>query len=135
MKNFFKFLAITFVALVVIGSLTSTEADTTSEIVKETKTHSVMVPQTFEGTGDGSTMLNKLAGDYTVEWFTFGPCYYSADLVKQGDSSGDGVFTAMDEPSTGKTYLYGADEAFYYINMITGPSPACGWSVTFIPIG
>jgi hypothetical protein len=133
MKNFFKILAITFVALVVIGSLTSTNEQTTSEIVKETKTHSVMVGQTFEGTGDGNTILNKLAGDYTVEWFTFGNCYYSADLVKEGDSSGDGVFSSMDTPSTGKTYIYGLDEAFYYIKMITGPSPGCGWSIFFTP--
>jgi hypothetical protein len=73
-----------------------------------------------------------LEGDYVVSWTTLGSCYYSADLVV-GDSSGKTAFTAT-EALSGTGNIYDLKAADYYLRVITGPAPRCGWSVTLTPI-
>ena len=48
---------------------------------------------TFSGDGELSTEKQQLAGSYTIEWTTAGPCYYAAELL--GDQNfGAQAFTA-----------------------------------------
>lgn len=86
--------------------------------------------------GDGKMKSKKVAlkGDYGVSWTTLGSCYYSADLESEGDTWGESVFTASDAPHSGTNNVYGLDAADYYLDVITGPAPSCGWSVTLTPI-
>ena len=133
MKNFFKILAITFVALVVVGSLTSGDTEsvantTTSKTVSQNPTRTV---EFWQGDGNARATEKKfLEGDYKVDWTTYGDCYYSADL-----SSGSDIFSAMDFVGDGSTYVYGVPAGNHFVDVITGPSPKCGWFITFTPIG
>jgi hypothetical protein len=134
MKNFFKILAITFVALVVVGSLTSNDtegiptAQTKSEATTQSPTRTV---EFWQGDGNARATEKKfLEGDYKVDWTTYGDCYYSADL-----SSGSDIFSAMDFVGDGSTYVYGVPAGNHFVDVITGPSPKCGWFITFRPIG
>lgn len=133
MKNFFKILAITFFALVVIGSLTSsdTESVATSQATNEiTKQNSARTVVWFEGDGDvESTKKQFLEGDYEVEWQTYGDCVYYADL-----SSGSDIFSA-DAVLKNTTYIYGIPAGNHFVEVITGPAPSCPWFITFRPIG
>lgn len=85
--------------------------------------------------GDGKMKSKKvpLKGDYSISWKTLGSCYYSADL-ENGGAWGESVFTASDRPHSGTSNVYGLDAADYYLDVITGPAPKCGWSVTLTPI-
>lgn len=85
--------------------------------------------------GDGKMKSKKvsLGGDYSVSWKTLGSCYYSADL-EGGGGRGESVFDAYERPASGTNNVYGLDAADYYLDVITGPAPGCGWSVTLTPI-
>jgi hypothetical protein len=132
MKKFFNFVAIGFVALVVIGMF----ADETEVVAETNQTNTTTVTQKsprsmvwFEGNGDTeSTKKQFLEGDYEVEWQTFGNCYYAADL-----SSGEDIFSA-DGALESKTYLYGVPAGNHFVEVITGPAPSCAWFITFRPI-
>ena len=87
---------------------------------------------TFSGEGELNTDKVSMAGDYAVSWETFASCYYSAEV--EGDSGGgEQAFTASD-PYVGSNNIYGLAADSYYLQVITGPAPDCGWSVTFTPI-
>lgn len=73
-----------------------------------------------------------LKGDYGISWTTLGSCYYSATLVRDG-RRGEEAFTA-DEPLSGTGNIYDLDAGDYYLDVITGPAPGCGWSITLTPI-
>lgn len=75
-----------------------------------------------------------LSGDYAVTWKTLGDCYYNADLRAKDTSLGaKTVFTAAKAGSgTGNVYDLNADD--YFLRVITGPAPGCGWSVTLTPL-
>ena len=85
-----------------------------------------VAPITVSLEGDGNTAPFELDGDYKVTWSTAGDCYYSADLEGADRES---LFSASDVAS-GETYIYGFSGNFY-VQMITGPAPNCGWSITF----
>lgn len=85
-------------------------------------------PVTVGADGDGNSEKFILTGDYKVVWETFGDCFYGADLEDGGGS----LFSASDV-TAGETFVYGVDGS-YYVQMITGPAPNCGWSVTFEPV-
>lgn len=85
-------------------------------------------PVTWEGQGDGSSARAALEGDYAVAWETFGDCTYYGDL----EDGGEDLFSASDI-TTGTNYIYGIAAGEYYIDVITGPAPGCGWKVTLTP--
>lgn len=87
---------------------------------------------TFSGDGRMQSEKARLEGDYGVAWETKGSCYYSAQL-EGGSTIGEQVFTASDRPLTGTGNIYGLDATDYYLDVITGPAPGCGWSVTLTP--
>lgn len=87
---------------------------------------------TLSGDGKMNSKKVTLEGDYGVSWTTLGSCYYSADL-KDGGAWGKSVFTA-DEALSGTGNVYGLQATDYYLDVITGPAPGCGWSVTLTPI-
>ena len=70
-------------------------------------------------------------GDYRVDWSTAGDCYYGADLEMEGESetlfSADGVFA-------GENFVYEIPAGQWRADVITGPSPGCGWSATLTKI-
>ena len=86
---------------------------------------------TFTGEGDGNSVSAPMAGDYSVTWETRGSCYYSADL--ESATENESVFSA-DAATAGTTNLYGLPEGSYHVEMITGPAPSCGWTITFSPV-
>lgn len=87
---------------------------------------------TLSGEGELNTHKVYMAGDYMVSWETFASCYYSAKV--NGDSGGrERAFTAND-PFVGSNNVYGLPADDYYLQVITGPAPMCGWSVTFTPM-
>lgn len=75
-----------------------------------------------------------LRGDYAVSWKTLGDCYYSADLRAEDSSlRAKTVFTA-DKVGSGTGNVYGLSADEYFLHVITGPAPGCGWSVTLTPL-
>lgn len=85
-------------------------------------------PVTFSGEGQTDTTKQPMSGDYSVSWQTLGDCYYGADLEDGGHDilSAEGV-------GSGTTNVYGLEPSEYYLQMITGPVPSCGWTITFTP--
>ena len=87
---------------------------------------------TLSGDGELSTNKVHMAGDYVVSWETFASCYYSADV--KGDSSGSEQAFSANDPFVGSNNIYGLPADDYYLKVITGPAPMCGWSVTLTPM-
>lgn len=85
-------------------------------------------PVNLTGEGETTTAPFELQGDYRVEWTTAGDCYYNVDLE---GGLGTSLFSA-DTPTSGETFVYDT-EGTYYLDVITGPAPGCGWSVSFDP--
>ena len=83
-------------------------------------------PLSFGLAGDGNTARAEMGGDYSFEWETAGDCYYGADL----EGGNESLFTA-DSATSGTGYVYDLEPGEYYVQMITGPAPGCGWTVTF----
>ena len=90
-----------------------------------------VTPVTFKGDGEMNTTATRLEGDYRLDWETKGYCYYSADL--EGADSHTAAFTA-DSPLKGTNNIHGLDAGDYYLQVITGPAPKCGWTVTLVPV-
>ena len=83
----------------------------------------------FKGSGDiEATAKQPLSGSYEVSWKTYRDCVYYAHL-----SSGNDLFSA-DGTFSGTSYIYDLPNGDYYIEVITGPAPSCGWDITFKPI-
>lgn len=97
-------------------------------------TQAVQPPSvTLSGDGEMKSKKVRMEGDYSVKWKTMGSCYYSADL-ENGGNRGESVFTASDRPHSGTGNVYGLAAAEYHLDVITGPAPGCGWSVTLTPL-
>lgn len=89
---------------------------------------------TLSGDGEMNSKKVALNGDYSVDWKTLGSCYYSATLkTGEGTTGGETAFNAYHEAS-GTGNIYGLKSADYYLHVITGPAPSCGWSATLTPI-
>lgn len=84
---------------------------------------------TFTLEGDGNTAKVQMRGDYSFTWQTAGDCYYSADLEDGSES----LFRA-DAATDGSGFVYDLAPGEYYVEMITGPAPSCGWSIVFTPL-
>ncbi len=87
-------------------------------------------PVTFAGDGQANSVQAAMSGNYTFAWQTSGSCYYAADL--EGGTFSESVFSA-DSALTGSGNLYDLEALDYYLQMITGPSPNCAWTITFTP--
>lgn len=112
----------------------STAAPTVAPKTVAPKTQAAAAPAvTLSGDGKMKSKKVPLEGDYSISWKTLGACYYSADL-ENGGAWGESVFTASDRPHSGTSNVYGLDATDYYLDVITGPAPSCGWSVTLTPI-
>ena len=86
---------------------------------------------TFSGDGELSTEKQRLAGSYTIEWTTEGPCYYAAELLGEQDF-GAQAFTA-NNPASGANQVYNLQPGSYYLAVVTGAVPDCPWTATFVP--
>ncbi|WP_234752504.1 acyltransferase family protein [Arthrobacter ramosus] len=86
--------------------------------------------------GDGQMASKKVAlkGDYSVSWKTLGSCYYSATLKSGADSLRDPEAFTADHEASGTNNVYGLKATDYYLDVITGPAPSCGWTVTMTPV-
>jgi len=84
---------------------------------------------TFTGDGDGaSSNEERMGGDYDVTWTT-NDCYYSFTLKGAGRED---VGSSSDTLS-GSNTVYDIEEGRYHLDVITGPSGSCAWSVRFVP--
>lgn len=90
-----------------------------------------VVAATLSGGGNMNSEKISLKGNYGISWTTLGSCYYSATLIRDG-RRGESAFTASDALS-GTGNVYGLEAGDYHLDVITGPAPNCGWSVTFTP--
>jgi hypothetical protein len=116
------------------GSATPTESAATAAVALP-KAAAPTKAVTLSGDGEMKSKRVALKGDYSVSWKTLGSCYYSADLESgSGSGLGESVFTASDRPTSGTNNVYGLEAGNYYLDVITGPAPRCGWSATLTPI-
>ena len=120
--------------LLVIGLIWgATRSDPQAPSVSSVPTASAdtRLPVALSGDGEANSEKVEMHGDYSFVFEVTGSCYYSADL-NPDEGRAVSVFTASDQPQTGDGYVYDLD-GIYYLRMITGPSPACGWSISFSP--
>ena len=73
-------------------------------------------------------------GNWKVSWQTYGNCYYAGMLEGNDISYSDGKVISSDAVTFGTSYLYNLKEGYYYMDVITGPAPSCGWDIQFTPI-
>jgi hypothetical protein len=73
-------------------------------------------------------------GNWKVSWQTYGDCYYAGMLEGNNISYSDGKVISASAITFGTSYIYDLKEGYYYMDVITGPSPYCGWDIKFIPI-
>jgi hypothetical protein len=85
---------------------------------------------TCAGTGDGNSAKQPLSGDYQVTLDALGDCFYGGDL----EGSGSEDLPTIMKSGTVTSSLYGISAGDYYVDMITGPSPGCGWTLTLTPV-
>ena len=70
-----------------------------------------------------------MSGDYTVNWQTLQDCSYYVNL----EPGFINVFSASAQlTGTGNVHDLAAGD--YYFDVVTGPVPQCGWSVTLTPV-
>lgn len=60
-----------------------------------------------------------------------GECVYFANLRSADGPSSPINFSPRNGPTRGNTQLRNVAPGSYVVDMITGPSPACGWVITF----
>ena len=84
-------------------------------------------PITFKGDGQSTTIDAAFSGNYSITWKTTAACVYYADL----DPGYIDVFSA-DAATTGTNNVYSLS-GNHHLKVITGPSPECGWTITFTP--
>jgi hypothetical protein len=84
---------------------------------------------TYSGTGELNTAKQQLNGDYQASFETMGDCYYSGKLKGAGTAD----LPTVDEAGTVISNFYDISPGDYFVDMITGPSPGCGWSLTLTP--
>jgi hypothetical protein len=108
-------------------------AEPASPSTQQPSSESIPTP-TVALSGDGQQNTEKVAleGDYKVSWTTLGSCYYSAYLMTEGGQR-EQAFTAT-EALSGMSNVYGLRAGDYYLDVITGPAPRCGWSVSLTPL-
>ena len=100
--------------------------------VSETPTPATpAAPIVLTGPGQMDTQKMRLGGTYAVAWTTAGDCVYYGSL-EGGDAFLSDVFSASTETS-GTNTINDLAPGDYYLKVITGPAPECGWTVTLTP--
>ena len=86
----------------------------------------------LEGKGDGATRSFRLnGGSYRVATRVSGECYYSFTLSNPSTGSTVERITTMSDPESTAVMLHGIRAGSYYVEVITGPAPACPWTQVF----
>lgn len=109
-------------------AVSATEPTTTTTAPPATE------PVTVSGPGDMSTNPFTLSGGrHQVHYRFDGDCFYGASLepVDGGLLLAD-LGTGMG-PVEGDTNVYDLASGDYYVRVITGPAPGCGWEITLTP--
>jgi hypothetical protein len=101
-------------------------AQATPKVEVTTSEPETATPLSFTLAGVGNTAKAEMGGDYSFQWETVGDCYYSADL-EDGNTS----LFAADDATSGTGYVYDLKSGDYFVQMITGPAPGYGWTITF----
>jgi hypothetical protein len=118
---------------ILLSGCTSNSSESSPETNQ--KQDSMQQEISFSGLGETSgTEKATFAGSYKVNWKTEGNCYYSGDL-KGGELASFDYINAfsVQDPAEGTSNLYDIPAGQYFLKVITGPTPMCPWSVTFIP--
>lgn len=126
-------LGIAYALVFALGCNTDAEpVSSGSTSASSTTTSAAEEPRTLSGGGELNTEPFRLAGgDYTAAYDFGGDCYYSIDIEGPSqDAAGTG-----DGPIADTTVLYGLDAGEYHLEVITGPTPNCPWTVTLTPRG
>jgi hypothetical protein len=121
---------VTVTATVTAGQPSATATATTpTATIKPTPEPPESV--TFSAQGQQTSAPQNLrGGNYKVHYVFGGDCAYYASL--KGVSNGvDKLDLATGSSKTaGDTYAYGLPSGAVYIDMNTGPSPSCPWTIT-----
>jgi len=101
---------------------------TPAKTFKSSTTRSIV----FSGQGglNEQTSSQRLSGNYSIRWQTFGSCSYYANL---SDSNNSDLFDA-DGAIKGKNTIHNIPSGNYYITVTTGPPPDCSWKAVFTSI-
>lgn len=117
---------------IIIGTTAAGVTRTTSTPTVVGPVEAPRVGVTWQGDGQMDSDVAHLAGNYRLDWETLGDCFYAGDLeggrLRPSVVSSNGI-------GTGTTNLQDLAPGDYYLQMITGPSPDCGWKVTLSPVG
>ena len=92
----------------------------------------ISISRTFEGGGERSTEAFRLSGDYVVTVTTGSDCFYGIDLDDADDGFTEESLATRSEPGTTTTNLFAIPRGRYFIDVITGPSPDCPWTVRIV---
>lgn len=83
----------------------------------------------LKGKGDGATSSFRLnGGSYRVATSVSGECYYSFTLSNPSTGSRVERITTISEPDSTSVMLHGIVAGRYFVEVITGPAPACPWT-------
>lgn len=86
---------------------------------------------TLGGEGDQLTEPFRLrSGTYAVNYDFRRPCFYGSFLKAEVEANLDLVGPSGTGPLTGSSTVQDVEAAAYRLDLITGPSPGCGWQVT-----
>jgi hypothetical protein len=122
--------------VVLIGYLANGETSNTSQTFAEVaesldgNSYQLAVDTTLKGTGEKSTNPFQLNGDYAVVIRTSGDCYYAFDIDRTSDGHTQESLGSHDGEDDTATRIYAVPSGSYFIDVITGPSPSCPWTVT-----
>jgi hypothetical protein len=88
------------------------------------------VNKTLTGTGANKTESFRLNGDYTVTLNTASDCYYGFSIDRTSDGNMEEHLGSHDGADSTSTRIYAVPSDSYFVDVITGPSPSCPWTVT-----
>ena len=86
----------------------------------------------FSGGGEQATEAFLMGGDYVVTVTTGSDCYYGIDLEDADGGFNWESLATRSEPGTSTTNLFAIPRGRYFIDVITGPSPDCPWTVRIV---
>jgi hypothetical protein len=61
---------------------------------------------------------------------TTGGCYYAFDIDDTADGATQENLGSHDGADSTSTRIYAVPSGTYFLDVITGPSPSCPWTVT-----